>query len=48
VNANNGRARAHGTHAVGKGRNRGLRVAHVMRCSFRSPAEFYLPADCGR
>ena len=45
---NNGRAGIYAARPVGERRNGGRRVAHVRRCSFRSPAGFYLPADCGQ
>jgi hypothetical protein len=48
MHANNGRAGIYAARSVGERRNGGRRVAHVRRCSFRSPAGFYLPADCGR
>ena len=48
MHANNGRAGIYAARPVGERRNGGRRVAHVRRCSFRSPAGFYLPADCGR
>jgi hypothetical protein len=48
MHANNGRTGTYAARSVGERRNGDRRVAHVRRCSFRSPAEFYLPADCGR
>ena len=48
MHADDGRARVYRRAPIGKRGNRGLRVAHVRRCSFQSLGGFYLRADCGR
>jgi hypothetical protein len=48
MHANNGRAGIYAARSVGERRNGGRRVAHVRRCSFRSPAGSSPRADCGQ